>query len=83
MAACACCPEDGEACCFSEQEEPVREMPAGIVVSAVDLKAMLAPIRIFLGLQPEPVGFAPFNARDCTKVPATLVVLDLTCIRLI
>lgn len=80
---CSCCPEPGEACCVSEHEAPLRETPERVIPTSLQLKLAIAPVGVFVGVQPQRVGFAPSHARDCTKAPSAPPLLDLTCIRLI
>lgn len=82
-ALCPCEMVKGESCCVSENDGAPREMSAGVSTSGINLKSLLMPVRTFLGLQPEPVGFAPVSVRDCTKRPSAPALLDLNCIRLI
>lgn len=82
-APCPCKVPPGETCCVSESDGSAQEIPPGATVSGIDLKSLLAPVRVFLGLQPERVGFAPVDTRDCTRRPATPPLLELNCIRLI
>jgi len=80
---CSCSPDPGQVCCVSEHEAPLKETPGRIIPSSVQLKTVLAPVGVFVGLQPQRVGFAPSHVRNCTKVPSAPPLLDLTCIRLI
>lgn len=80
---CSCCPAPGEACCVSETEAPIKEAPERMIPGSVQLKSLLAPVCVFVGLQPQHVGFKPSHLRDCTKIPAAQPLLDLNCIRLI
>jgi hypothetical protein len=81
--ACECCPMPGESCCIRESEAPSRSAPAQSLASGPDLRDLVAPILVVLGVPPEVGAVGYGEARTVLTATDSVAVIDRICVRLI
>jgi hypothetical protein len=90
VAACAdarvcasCCADREMVCCVVPGKSAPAETPASVAPQSADLKQLVSPSLVFLGLAPLPAMERPsVHQRQAARLPVP-PRLEVTCIRLI
>jgi hypothetical protein len=81
--ACGCCPAPGEACCVKTPAAPARVPFSNVAPASPDLNGVLAPLVVFVGLQPQTPAVALADGRTAVQGVSSAPLLDRICVRLI